>query len=65
MAKDHQLQLALALSKSLYEAEEAGNYKEIEDLADICPIKDSTKELMDKNSMGNITSRFQKRSMIK
>lgn len=65
MAKDHQLQLALALSKSLYEAEEVGNYNEIEDLSNICPTKDSTKELMDKNSMGNITSRFQKRSMIK
>ncbi|XP_047350931.1 uncharacterized protein MAL8P1.12-like isoform X2 [Vespa velutina] len=58
---DHQLQLALALSKSLYEAEEVGNYNEIEDLADICPTKDSTKELMDKNLMGNITTRFQKK----
>ncbi|KAI4502540.1 hypothetical protein M0802_002452 [Mischocyttarus mexicanus] len=57
--KDPQLQLALALSKSLYEVEEAENYNEIEIIADIYSSKDSVTEFIDKDPIE--TSRIQKR----
>ncbi|XP_043501644.1 uncharacterized protein LOC122523826 isoform X2 [Polistes fuscatus] len=54
--KDPQLELALALSKSLYEVEEAGSYDEIEILYS---PKDSIMELKNKDPIE--TSRIQKK----